>query len=510
MPHINSVGAYCHGVGGAYLNLNNVALQPGAAFGWITDDIIAFASGTDILYGTDYAMSQRVVSTGVTSRLNPGTPTGANRGYAGGGHAAWWWGTSVPGGSGVHATTGFTKPIGDLLGMGPDAAIGYKPNYQSGGPCKVHELDGSEWTLTANHAYDLRLLGSHRAFFRDSVAGWVALGIPMPSFLPGPVYFATPFPIGATWWIGYQNPYYGTIAHPYNEPGVGYRFVAPGVNAWVAFRALTANSFRVVWANSEAEQAGQMTALTVDVAGVPPGPILDGGLGGGVLVPPVPHRPGPRARLAPRPAVRHQYPHVDGIEDWRAQQTTRLLWDRVFDLEERLQSSEKTTGDLVDISNSQDDHLGSLAATALATESLLQIARGGGESGGEPGPGRESTIPQPPDLGAALEAVKAALLADGEDILGDACGKIVRQFAYEHRADTPYGFGLLSKSYPKNWVGCSTDYLCYGIPGDYRVRDVLGGGGDVGGNKIQWGYFESPQNGDYSQFVKVDTDPGYL
>lgn len=513
MPHINSVGDYCHGVGGSYINRNNVVFtisgvpQAGGAMGWMDDDTIAFASGMDGIIPGEWIASKWVVSTGVVSRLNPATPSGANVGYAGGGHAAWWWGTSYPGGSGLHATTGFRKPLAGLLGMGPDAAIGYKPSYQSNGPTKVHELDGSEWTLTSGHAYDLRLLGAHRAFFHDQT-GWVAIGVPMPSFLPGPIYFAYLFPIGTTWWVGYQNPNYGTIAHPYNEPGVGYRFVAPGINAWVAFRALTANTFRVVWANSEAEQAGQMTALTVDVAGVPPGPILDGGLGGGVLVPPVPGHLGPRARIAPRPVVRHQYPHVDGIEDWRAQQTTRLLWDRVFDLEERLQSTESTTGDLVDISNSQDDHLTVLAASALGTESLIQIAHGAGGSASGGGTAVPSNIPQPPDLSAALADVLTRLRADGETVDGDIIerGKVLRQFAWEHKDDTPYGFGLLAKSGGNAWEGCSTDWVCYGYATDFIMADVVSTSGPL--TTTGWGRFQLhfPQD----EWVSVTADPGYL
>lgn len=95
--------------------------------------------------------------------------------------------------------------------------------------------------------------------------------------------------------------------------------------------------------------------------------------GGGITTPPV--TSAPRAAVAERPRLARQYPHVDAITDWRAQQTARLLWDRVFDLEERLQSSEQTAGDLVPISNSQDDYLASLQALAGEALTIAQFTR---------------------------------------------------------------------------------------------------------------------------------------
>jgi hypothetical protein len=500
VPHINSVGDYCHGVGGSYFNVNNVAKFVGAAFGWLDDGRCACASGVpaDLLPGDNWQAMIYTVATNI--RVAGTSPVQwATTGFAGGGHAAWW----PP----LRSSSGLYLPAAGLLGMGPDAAIGYKPNYQSNGPTKVHELDGSEWTLTPNHAYDLRLLGAHRALWNDSKLGLSVVGIPMPQFLPGAVWFPQPFLIGGAWWIGYQSSNYGLVAHPFDNPASGYRLLPAGIDAWPAFRALTANSFRVVWSSSQAEQAGQMTALTIDVAGVPPGPIIDPGGGGGApgWRPPTPSHPGPRARVAPRAIVRHQYPHVDGITDWRAKQTTRLLWDRVFDLEERLQSTESTTGDLVGISNSQDDHLGSLQASTEDT--LARLQRGGGESEAG-GPGLPTAIPQPPDLGAALVNVQDRLIADGEDLSGDNVGKIVRQFAWEHRADAPYGFGLLVKSGGAQLQGCSVQYLTYGIPTDFRMADVVGSTELGAGAHVHWATFNPRTARDI--WAGVTSNPGYL
>jgi len=87
------------------------------------------------------------------------------------------------------------------------------------------------------------------------------------------------------------------------------------------------------------------------------------------------------------PALKRQYPHVDGVEDWRAKQTIRLLWDRVFELESRLQATETTTGDLVKATNRQDDDL--RRAEAKADEALAiaqQLDHETGEKGSDSGP----------------------------------------------------------------------------------------------------------------------------
>jgi hypothetical protein len=86
--------------------------------------------------------------------------------------------------------------------------------------------------------------------------------------------------------------------------------------------------------------------------------------------------------------LRTQYPHVDAITDWRAQQSIRLLWDRVFDLEARLQGIEATQVTLVDATNIQEANLSAVARDAkeaLAIAQRTPIERGvlGGEGGGD-------------------------------------------------------------------------------------------------------------------------------
>lgn len=100
-------------------------------------------------------------------------------------------------------------------------------------------------------------------------------------------------------------------------------------------------------------------------------------------------------RITPtsRPLVKRVFPHVDDVEDWRAQQSLRLLWDRIAALDERLQAAEGTQGDLVSVANAQDDVLlrvqraaGEALAIAQGTRDELRKAAeaAGGGDGGPP------------------------------------------------------------------------------------------------------------------------------
>lgn len=56
-----------------------------------------------------------------------------------------------------------------------------------------------------------------------------------------------------------------------------------------------------------------------------------------------------------RVTLTRAYPHLDTVTDWSAQATIRLLWDRIFDLEERLQVIEGTSTALVAGVNQVDE-----------------------------------------------------------------------------------------------------------------------------------------------------------
>jgi len=50
---------------------------------------------------------------------------------------------------------------------------------------------------------------------------------------------------------------------------------------------------------------------------------------------------------APVVKIQRLYPHVDNISDWETQQSLRLAWDRIHDLEERLQAAETNITNLI-------------------------------------------------------------------------------------------------------------------------------------------------------------------
>ena len=72
-------------------------------------------------------------------------------------------------------------------------------------------------------------------------------------------------------------------------------------------------------------------------------------------------------------ATRRQYPHVDGIAEWQTQQTVRLLWDRVFAVQELLAALNGQVGDLASQLTRLEDAV--TLADRKADEALAQAQR---------------------------------------------------------------------------------------------------------------------------------------
>lgn len=118
-------------------------------------------------------------------------------------------------------------------------------------------------------------------------------------------------------------------------------------------------------------------------------------------------------------AIKRVYPHVDELTDWRTAATVRLLWDRIHDLEARLQASEATTIDLVSGHNTNEMSITVVGQDARAALALSQTmagsaagggATGGGASGGTggTGPGGGIELPGGGDGGAGATGCAAA------------------------------------------------------------------------------------------------------
>ena len=116
-------------------------------------------------------------------------------------------------------------------------------------------------------------------------------------------------------------------------------------------------------------------------------------------------------------AIKRAYPHVSEVEDWRAQATIRLVWDRVHDLEERLQAAQATITDLVAGHNTNEATLSTISRDVREVLSVSQqpvaavgagagVGTGGSSGGIDVGDGL--ILPGGGDDGAAAEGCAAA------------------------------------------------------------------------------------------------------
>lgn len=255
MPHISSRGDVAHGVGGGMASLNNVAFGRGGVGGWIDDDTIAFTNGDD-----SWVVSKYHVPTKTISRL---ADVGANVMFAGGWHAAWWFGTTDER-RGLYTTTGFRAQDAGLLGMGPDGAIGYKPLYQSNGPSLVRDVDGREWLLTPGHASALCLLGNGRAIWLEGfTVRSVGFDTPPLYSADGGIWGVKAVQFGARWWISYYSGAHGIVLHPVDS-FLGFS-VLPKGDGWHTIRAIDTDVIRVAVSRGEGEQPGDIWIRDYDV-----------------------------------------------------------------------------------------------------------------------------------------------------------------------------------------------------------------------------------------------------
>lgn len=132
-------------------------------------------------------------------------------------------------------------------------------------------------------------------------------------------------------------------------------------------------------------------------------------------------------------AIKRTYPHVGQVPEWATQQTIRMLWDRVWELEGRLQAAEtniKSAGSVLDTMNATLASTTQIARQAYAlaqdpaTSPMIPGAppSGGGEpcpDDGQAGSGAATAISDPGtyptgDLGAVpLDAYDAGLIIGG-------------------------------------------------------------------------------------------------
>jgi hypothetical protein len=296
MPFQNGRGDIFHGVGGGFASVNNVPFSAGGAAGFIDDDECFYANGDAAWVAYIHNIRTGLNRPAVEQTTDPQFGQSLNHGFAGGGVWAAWQGVQNEH-RGLYSSTGFRLPDGGLMAVGPDGAIGYKPNYQSGGPTKVItvdgqrrvaaalaagrtydqvepelEADGSIWTVTPGHAYDLQLLGGRRACWQESLTIRVA-GLEQPRQLSR-CWRPEAHLVDGVWWISYFCDS-GIILHPFDS-FVGYRITPPGLDTWHSARVLTNGTLQFALSSGIAEQGelrdaagrllrpGQLRAQPVD------------------------------------------------------------------------------------------------------------------------------------------------------------------------------------------------------------------------------------------------------
>lgn len=127
--------------------------------------------------------------------------------------------------------------------------------------------------------------------------------------------------------------------------------------------------------------------------------------------------------------LKRQYPHVDTVADFPTQQSLKLLWDRVFSLQEQLTAARSTITDLVAGHNTNEtavqraarDAREALAQAQTSTPGAVKPADtpGGGDDlpgGGDGGAGQEgfnAGLPNGHGGGGGLSAVHAGQIVGG-------------------------------------------------------------------------------------------------
>jgi len=216
MPRINEQSNVFMGVGGLPGSLNGTLIPDSTGPQWYNYELGIFqqpSTGKLVSYNINSGIRLEVAS------------RGANDLRAGGNVWAAWLS-----GYGLYSSTGVYLPDAGLLDVGPDGAIGFTPNRQSGIGADVLEIDGEIWRLTDGIVYDLQLLGQHRAIWRDE--GHIIHTYGIPSCIQiGSVWRPRAVKVDGTWFVCYFSDLVGVVLHPFDSTE-GWVIAPPGVDAF--------------------------------------------------------------------------------------------------------------------------------------------------------------------------------------------------------------------------------------------------------------------------------------
>src|SRR6201988_1390260 len=167
---------------------------------------------------------------------------------------------------GLYTSTGLQLPRAGLRDVGPDGAIGYVPDYQSGLGVTVRERDGREWRLSDGFVLDLGVLGGGRAIWQDAVTA-KTIGLPPVTTITPRVWRPRAAFIRGEWWVTYWTAGQ-LVLHPFASPR-GYR-IRQGDDAFNHdVVGLGDSTARIAFATNAAETPGSVVVQDIDVATAP-------------------------------------------------------------------------------------------------------------------------------------------------------------------------------------------------------------------------------------------------
>lgn len=165
------------------------------------------------------------------------------------------------------------------------------------------------------------------------------------------------------------------------------------------------------------------------------------------------------AKLAAARRPRPVFPRVDEVKDEAAQTGLRILFDRVFEVEQQIIGTGGVNSQIAGLQSQRDSDQASLT-TQLAQMSVAgqgtSIALGGAFPTPTP-PGGQNPPPQGGGIANQIDVVIAARAT--YDALGpgvERAGRITNQVAWDLRNQ---GVGVVRKTSGTNWMGWSIDVI---------------------------------------------------
>lgn len=415
MPRLSPAGSALMGIAGQALSIDGATpatfsgIQSGG-WGWLSNTVIF---GQDNIGGVARVHTYDVGSTALSLIAN----TGANWTVAGGGTYAYWVGS----GAGVGTNVGVSVPAASFpLACSPLGDLAVLDVFQSASSgVRVYAQGGA--LLTVNNASLIYngLATSCPAFLRDDILTYgTAAGFQLCQYRPTPQFLSflvrndgvnwlTPVVDGTDIWVLERN---NIGALTIREKTATTAWVVVAGPSSVTFNPdvvlLSPGNVRIAWAETIGEERATLVVMDLDLAtgandvGVVvgtslsfspgaalstttvagtlvPGSPASGG-GGGPAGPGATGTPGAsvlakRVAPPPPPAPTRVYPHVDEISHWPTQQSLRLAWDRVGDMQPKLEDVTRRT-------DGQDARIAELEAQITTLQQLVRSMNGTGET----------------------------------------------------------------------------------------------------------------------------------